>query len=75
MKKIVIVLAITTSITSIKLFSQPPPPPSDHNLTGNQAADTGGGAPIEGGLFILLGLGAAYGGKKIYDMCKESLEE
>ncbi len=28
------------------------------------------GAPIGGGLFILLGLGAAYGGKKLYDKRK-----
>ena len=31
----------------------------------------GGGAPIGGGLFILLGLGAAYGGKKVYNFVKE----
>ncbi len=35
----------------------------------------GGGAPIGGGLFILLGLGAAYGGKKWYDHRKTNLEE
>ncbi|UBM62973.1 hypothetical protein LA303_03100 [Candidatus Sulfidibacterium hydrothermale] len=33
------------------------------------------GAPIGGGLFILLGLGAAYGGKKWYDHRKTNLEE
>ncbi len=53
--------------------SSPPPPPSAHGESGNQSA--GGGAPIGGGLFILLGLGAAYGGKKLYDMKKEELEE
>jgi len=31
----------------------------------------GGGAPIGGGLFILLGLGAAYGSKKVYSLVKE----
>ncbi len=30
----------------------------------------GGGAPIGGGLFILLGLGAAYGSKKLYQLSK-----
>lgn len=30
----------------------------------------GGGAPIGGGLFILLGLGAAYGSKKLYQLNK-----
>jgi len=33
------------------------------------------GAPIGGGLFILLGLGAAYGGKKWYDHRKNNIEE
>ncbi|HDO06108.1 MAG TPA: hypothetical protein ENG85_00325 [Bacteroidetes bacterium] len=47
-------------------------PPADHGISENQS---GGGAPIGGGLFILLGLGAAYGGKKIYDHRKSSLEE
>ena len=31
----------------------------------------GGAAPIGGGLFILLGLGAAYGSKKVYSLVKE----
>jgi hypothetical protein len=49
---------------SITVFSQPPPPPEDSgNTQGNKL---GGNAPIGGGLFILLGLGAAYGGRKIY---------
>jgi len=47
-----------------QIFAQATPP-SDH----------GGGAPIGGGLFILLGLGAVYGGKKWYNHRKETLEE
>ena len=38
----------------------------------------GGGAPIGNGIGILLALGAAYGGKKLYTLFndqKESLEE
>lgn len=54
-------------------IAQPPPPPSGgSNTQGNK---TGGGAPIGGGLFILLAMGAAYGGKKLFDARKESLEE
>lgn len=34
----------------------------------------GGGAPIGGGLFVLLGLGATYAGKKIYDYKKREPE-
>ena len=74
MKKIIItLLLIIASVTTINLNAQaPPPPPPDHGSTGNQ---NGGNAPIGGGLFILLGLGAAYGGKKVFDMHKESLDE
>jgi len=35
----------------------------------------GGGAPIGSGLVILLTMGAAYGGKKLYSLRKESIEE
>jgi hypothetical protein len=47
-------------------FTQAPPPPptgAGHGATGNQ---NGGSAPVGGGMFILLGLGIAYGGRKIY---------
>jgi hypothetical protein len=77
MKKILIQLMIIVSftLTSTFLLAQdgpPPPPPDGHGGEGNAPA---GGAPIGGGLFILLGLGAAYGGKKLYDLRKESIEE
>lgn len=69
-KNILIILIIFT-VSSLEIMAQgePPPPPGGHGQSDNQAA------PIGGGLFILLGLGAAYGGKKIYDMQKESLGE
>ena len=52
-------------------FAQvPPPPPSGHGAGGNQEAG-GGGAPIGSGIGILLALGAAYGGKKVYTAYKE----
>jgi len=43
----------------------PPPPGGGHGQSGN--SPSGGGAPIGGGAWILLALGAAYGGKKIYN--------
>ena len=64
-------LVLLLTLFSSNSFGQASPP-SDHGTTTNQS---GGGAPIGGGLFILLGLGAAYGGKKVYDMKKQSLEE
>jgi len=67
-----LLLSITFILFAATGFSQPPPPPGGgHGQTGNQ---TGGNAPIGGGLFILMGLGAAYGGKKLYSMKKEDLE-
>ena len=79
MKKITIYIAqiITFAFflsVSINALAQapPPPPPGGSNNSGNQL---GGNAPIGGGLFILLGLGAAYGGRKIYQLRKKSLEE
>jgi len=35
----------------------------------------GGGAPIGGGTLILVALGAAYGGKKVYKIVKDNHEE
>ncbi len=66
-------LILLFTFATATMFSQaPPPPPPDHGETGNQ---NGGNAPIGSGLVILLGLGAAYGARKVYHMNKESLEE
>ena len=72
MKIIILVFFIT--ISSIA-FAQPIPPPgggatgAGHGLTGNQG---GNGAPIDGGLSILLALGGIYGVKKIYKYKKNA---
>lgn len=50
----------------------PPPPPADHGMGGNQGP---AGAPIDGGLGILLGMGAAYGGKKYLQSKKVKKEK
>ncbi|MDD4373043.1 MAG: hypothetical protein PHG67_03895 [Bacteroidales bacterium] len=50
----------------------PPPPPYGHGGSTNQPA--GNTAPIGGGLGILLALGAAYGGRKVYKEWKEQKE-
>lgn len=49
--------------------------PSDPGNDPVGSDPLGGGAPIGGGTFILIGLAAAYGGKKLYNMNKEELEE
>ena len=46
-----------------------PPPPSEHGAGGNQEPV---GAPIDGGLGILLVMGAVYGGKKLIQSRKLS---
>ena len=70
--KFLIITLIILAVTSANIHAQAPPPPPNHGETGNVP---GGNAPIASGLFILLGLGAAYGGKKLYDLRKEKLEE
>ena len=54
----------------------PPPPPNSgntngHGLGGNQGAP---GAPVGGGLEILLVLGAFYGGKKAIAFLRDNQE-
>jgi len=49
---------------------EPPPPPASHGSSGNQR-----GAPIGGGLFILLGMAGIYGGYKGYKVWKEKRDE
>ncbi len=73
MKKFLIIFSLVFGLMfwSNNTFAQADPP-ADHGAIGNQS---GGGAPIGGGLFILLGLGAVYGGKKLYDKRKEILDE
>ena len=71
--KILILTLVILTATSVNMMAQaPPPPPPGHGTTGNQP---GGNAPIGGGLFILLGLGAVYGGRKIFQLGKQSIEE
>ncbi len=71
-KVFIVLLLSILPFSSEYLLADPPDPPASHGSTSNSS---GGGAPIGGGLFILLGLGAAYGGKKVYDMMKQSIEE
>jgi hypothetical protein len=66
-----LLIALSTS-----LFAQAPPLPPDARGTGvttNQAPG-GGAAPIDGGLSMLLLLGAGYGMKRIYDARKRVSE-
>ncbi|MCK9452117.1 MAG: hypothetical protein M0Q90_10540 [Bacteroidales bacterium] len=85
MKKIMKIVSILTIVLfSYTSQAQSPPPPNNNSGGGSANAPSGsnapvgsggGGAPIGGGLFILLSLGAAYGGKKVYDFRKQKLDE
>lgn len=63
----VLVLIILFSVAQ-SLKAQPLPPAGGHGQTGDQVP--GGGAPITSGLAILIGMGGAYAGKKVYDLKK-----
>lgn len=72
MKKLKSYIAII-SFLALPFFSgadnpQPPPPPGGGGPGGG---GTPVGAPIDGGLGILLALGLGYGGMKLYQAKKE----
>jgi hypothetical protein len=75
MKKKIISTMIIVSMLIIPLMSVAETEPG--NPGGEPGGETpiGGSAPIGGGTFMLIALGAAYGGKKVYDMNKEELED
>ena len=70
MKNIIKSLAFLALIVGAIFIAKPsmaadpaPQPPQGHGSNGNHAP---AGAPIDGGLGILLALGAAYGGRKLF---------
>jgi len=72
MKKILKISKIFTGLTIgvcliVITAEAQPSAPGNHGSNGNQPA----GAPIDGGLGILLALGAAYGGRKVYRIWKQ----
>lgn len=66
---VIFTIILITSVSPI-LASDPPEPPGQGHGTGGDLPP-GGGAPIGSGTIILLALGAAYGGKKVYDNRKK----
>jgi len=55
-------------LAEIAYPQNPPPMPGGHGQNGAPPV----GAPIDGGLGILLAMGAAYGGKKLYTAWKKN---
>ncbi len=81
MKKIKRIITTAIFIFAISALSAQTPPPPNNNGGGTSSppngnnTPVGGGAPIGSGVAILLALGAAYGGKKVYDFRKHKLTE
>ena len=71
MKKLlsIITLVVIVFLTATPTFAQSTAP-GDPGGTPT-GPPMGGGAPIGGGTLILLALGVAYGGKKVYALQKE----
>ena len=72
MKKLfsVLLMAGLLCFSITTLADGPPPPPGDPSSGGGGPV----GAPIDGGLGILLAMGAAYGGRKLYKARKDKKE-
>jgi hypothetical protein len=68
--KLFLIAGIFMSLPMLSLAQNPPHPNGGSGPTGGNTP-VGGGAPIDGGLSILIALGAAYGGRKIYQMKKD----
>ena len=68
LRSLIISTCLMLVFCTISVAQDPPPPPGDHGSAGNQ---TPSGAPIDGGLGILLAIGAGYGGYKLYRARKQ----
>ncbi len=77
MKKIILIIGIIiiTLFSNMSVFAQQDGPGNPGGEPTGSDPPLGGGAPIGGGTLILIGLGAAYAGKKIYDIITEEKEE
>jgi hypothetical protein len=67
LKNLLFVLFLALSVSN--LHSQPPPNPDQNGNgsgVGNNTIPGGGAAPLSGGVALLLGLAAGYGGRKLY---------
>jgi len=57
---VITALSLGVAVAALADPPEPPPPPNGHGQNGDAPA----GAPIDGGLGILLALGAVYGSRK-----------
>ena len=72
MKKLIYPLLIATFVSlTVVVSADPPPPPPGNPSTGGGGAPVG--APIDGGLIVLIALGAVYSAIKLYQVRKVDL--
>ncbi len=74
-KFIALILTGFFFVFSLGLNAQSTEPTDPGSDPEGSNPEMGGGAPIGGGTLILIALGAAYGGKKVYKVVKENHEE
>jgi hypothetical protein len=72
MKKLIITLSLLAFffVAPMFLLAQTPPHPNGGGGPGGGNTPVGGAAPIDGGLTIMMVLGAAYASKKIFQQQK-----
>ncbi|MCB2219689.1 MAG: hypothetical protein KQI35_04775 [Bacteroidetes bacterium] len=70
-KNILIVAILMTA--PLFLLAQNPPHPNGGNApnSGTTNIPVGGGAPIDGGLIMLIAMGSAYGARKVWKFGKD----
>lgn len=68
-RKILILTVVLFSYSLLTLADPPNPPAPGGNPTGSGGTPVG--APIDGGLGILLAMGVGYGARKFYQARKE----
>jgi len=68
----VLVVILFFAIAGLNAQSMAPSDPPGGPELGDEPI--GGGAPISGGTLILIGLAAAYGGKKVYHLVRQEEE-
>ena len=77
MKKIksiiaLIVISLFISVPGLMSQATAPSDPPGGPVGGDEPI--GGGAPVSGGTIILIGLAAAYGGKKVFNISQQPEE-
>ena len=71
MKKLIYIVSLAIGLSlPMVLSAQNPPHPNGGNNPSGDNNRVGAGAPIGNGTFILLALGLAYAGRKVYTFRK-----